>query len=114
MKNDHFLIFFTFAAIEVTRDVNFCLVFDLYRVARACLNILVFARMQFECNLVTKITSKCTKNHKNSLFCVFFGVALASNRPKLKFWHPSIVKWSDKNNPSKNCPVFSIVSKLNA
>ena len=91
-KRANFSSFFTFGPIEVTLAVNFCLFFDLCRVARACTNILVLARMQCECNLVTKMTSQCTKKSQKFAILCIFGAVLASSRLELPFLHLSVAE----------------------
>ena len=56
-QNGIFSTFLIFGPIKNYSYDNLCSIFDFYRVAKACTNILVFAEMQFECDSVTKMIS---------------------------------------------------------
>ena len=115
-KNVIFSSFFIFVPIEITLTVDFRLVFVLFCVATACTNIFAFARMQFECNSVTKMTHLCTqKSQKFAILYDFrcwtgfqptnqnlvFGIYLSQKSPTQKI-------------QAKDGPIHTIASELNA
>ena len=103
-KNGIFSTFLIFGPIKNYSYDNLCSIFDFYRIAKACTNILIFDRMQFECNSVTKIISWWTeKSQKFAILFIFQScvdfqpnkiIILASIRHKIFQHKESKQKWA--------------------